>query len=131
MSGGRRHLGHKGARQRDIRRGEAELQAAYAARWDIVTRHAILKPRSAYAWLCRQSSGRRKPGYRSQAVAERVAGLLALLDGSLEFEPYRCHQAAGIERMGEHWHLKAVRGVELTPPDESGRIDLVTDQNGE
>ena len=88
-----------------MRLAEIEATSARSVRWDIVTRYAILRPHSGRAQLCLQSNGRRKAGYRTQAVAEHVAWLLGLVEGGRVYEVYRCHQADGIRRMGEHFHI--------------------------
>jgi hypothetical protein len=114
VSRGRRHLGRAGVRQRDVRRAEAEASSLHAARQDVITRYAILRHHTAYAWLCRQSNGRAKPGYRTREVAEHVAALLRQLDPSTVFEAYLCHRADSTQRIGEHWHLATPRVLTRT-----------------
>lgn len=91
-----------------VRRGEAALSSSRAAVLDIVHRHAILIPESRSTWLCRQQNGRRKPGYRTEETASRVAELLRLVDGQVS-TPYRCRMEAGLRQVGEHFHLATPR----------------------
>jgi hypothetical protein len=122
MSGGRRHNGWKGVRQRDVRRAESKAVSSRAVRWDVVTRHAIMRGvgLNAVVWWCPQSSGWPKPGYRTREVAAKVADLLWQHGGTRRLEPYLCRRTDQRAIPGEHWHLFTPE-KRLTPPDE-GRI---------
>jgi len=128
MSRGRRHVGRTGVKQRDVRRAEAEASSPHAARWDIITRYAILQRHTARAWRCRQSNGRAKPAFRTQAVAEHVIGLLCTLDPSCAFEAYLCRRSDSTEKIGEHWHLASPRKV-LTPTSDGRKVDVVRESD--